>query len=176
MSPSITPTLAPSNFCSSLAPGPECRIVDKAVIELNDYIIEPHPDEDEDQFAGARYEYYASDKILGHLYRAIDERKIWKDDVQSKVKPVGPSFWDEFILGVRPRYETITGSANGWTEYMETAREIQGTYEESIFGAMMQYSEHPIKPITELEVFIVSELTACQLKTSLADSRNRATF
>lgn len=130
--------------------------MDKSTIELNDYIIEPAPDEDEDQFAGMRYTFYASQKVLGQLYRAVDEGKIWKEDVQSKVRPLGPSFWDGFLLAIRPHYENLTGETGGWKAHMETAREIRGWYEEAISSAMMQYSEHPIKPITELEVFVVS--------------------
>lgn len=130
--------------------------MDRSVIELDGYIVEPAPDEEEDQFAGARYQYYASEKILGELYRAVDEQKIWKEDVQSQVRPLGASFWDEFLTEVRPRYEALTGDSDGWTYHMETAREIRGHYEEAISGAMVQFSEHPIKPITELEVFIVS--------------------
>jgi hypothetical protein len=43
---------------------------------------EPHDDEDEDEH---RYRYYESDKILGKLFRAIDERKIFST-VQSDAR------------------------------------------------------------------------------------------
>lgn len=155
-----------SNVLSSLAPGPETRIIDKSAVELDDYILEPAEDEEEDQYSSMRYEYYRSEKILGQLYRAVDVPKIWKEDVQSKVRPVGASFWDEFILKIRPRYEAVVGFIDGWAEHLDTAREIRGWYEEAISDAMAQYSEHPIKPITELEVFIGNILNRSGVQTS----------
>lgn len=140
--------------------------MDKSTIELDEYILEPVPDEDEDQFTGARYRYYESNKILGCLYRAIDEQKIWKENVRSKIRPLGASFWDEFILKIRPRYEALTMETGAWTDYLETAREIRDCYEEAISYAMAQYSEHPIKPITELEVFIGNILNRSGIQTN----------
>ncbi|CAN8097779.1 unnamed protein product [Discula destructiva] len=149
-----------------LAPGPETRIVEHSAIQLDEYILEPAPDEDEDQFAAARFEYYKSNKVLGHLYRAVDEHKIWKEDVQSKVRERGASFWDEFIEKLRPRYETLAGQPRGWEVHLETARQIRGWYEEAVSGAMAQYSEHPIKPLTELEVFIGNVVNKSGVQTN----------
>lgn len=113
-----------------------------------------------------RYKYYESDKILGHLYRAVDEQKIWREDVQSKVRPLGDSFWDEFLRVMRPRYEALTGNSTSWVAHMDTAREIRTWYQESIASAMMQYSAHPSKPITELEVFIGNVLNRSGVQTN----------
>lgn len=140
--------------------------MDKSIIELDDYILETAADEEEDQFAGARYVYYKSEKILGHLYRAVDVPKIWKEDVKSKIRPHGASFWDEIILKIRPRYEAVVGDTKGWTDHMETARELRVWYEDAISDAMAQYSEHPIKPITELEVFIGNILNRSGVQTN----------
>lgn len=49
---------------------------------------------------------------------------------------------------------------------METARSIRGWYEDAISDAMAQYSEHPIKPITELEVFIGNILNRSGVQTN----------
>lgn len=97
----------------------------------------------------------------------MDVPKIWKEDIQSKVhNPAGASFWDEFILNIRPRYEALVGSTGAWADHMETAREIRGWYEAAISDAMAQYSEHPIKPITELEVFIGNILNRSGVQTN----------
>lgn len=154
------------NSLASFAPGPETRVVDKSAIELDDYILEPEADEEEDQFSGARYVYYKSEKILGHLYRAVDVPKIWKDDIRSKVWPAVASFWDEFILKIRPRYEAVVGNTAAWAGYMATARELRDWYEAAISNAMSQYSEHPINPITELEVFIGNILNKSGVQTN----------
>lgn len=150
----------------SLAPGPESRVVDKATVELDDYIIEPAADDEEDQYNRQRHVYYKSEKLLGHLYRAIDEQKIWHEDVRSEVPSVGgPSFWDDFFIKTRQRYEAIVEDPRGWVSRLETAREICGWYEEAVSDAMSQYSAHPTKPLTELEVFIGNVLNKSGVQT-----------
>lgn len=113
--------------------------------------------------------YYKSEKVLGQLYRAIDEGKIWYEDVKSKIRPLSSSFWDEFVLSIRVRYEAIVTDAGEWHSRMETAREIRGWYESAISDAMYQYSEHPVKPISELEVFIGNIFS----KTGVQTNRQR---
>ncbi|KAL2286418.1 hypothetical protein FJTKL_06802 [Diaporthe vaccinii] len=149
-----------------LAPGPESRVVDKSTIELDDYILEPAADDEEDQYNRQRHVYYKSEKLLGHLYRAIDERKIWHEDVRSKVPAAGgSSFWDDFFIKTRPRYEAIVEDPRGWVGRLETAREIRGWYEEAVSVAMGQFSAHPTKPLTELEVFIGNILNKSGVQT-----------
>ncbi|KAJ4416975.1 hypothetical protein N0V82_006424 [Gnomoniopsis sp. IMI 355080] len=148
------------------APGPETRMVDRSEIDLDEYIVESAADEEEDQFSSMRYQYYKSEKILGQLYRAVDVPKIWKEHVQSKFRPVGALFWDEFLLKIRPRYEAVVGSTAAMANHMETAREIRGWYGTAMTDAMRQYSEHPIKPITELEVFIGNILNRSGVQTN----------
>lgn len=152
----------------SLAPGTETRIVDKYAIELDDYVLEPASDEEEDQYSGPRHVYYRSDKLLGRLYRAINEQKIWHEDVKSKVRPL-KSFWDRLIDRIRPRYEAIVDDPSGWVSHLETGREIRGWYEVSIFEAMAKYSVHPTKPLMELEAFIGNILN----KSGVQNSRQR---
>lgn len=154
---------------SSLGSGPDARIVDKSTIELDEYIYEAAPDEDEAYISQHKFEYYYSDKVLGHLYRAVDEQKVWKD-VQSKLRPRGSSsMWDDIILATRPWYEAIVEDHQGYVVQLEYARDIRGWYEEAVANAMAQYSNHPIKPITELEVFIGSVVN----KTGKPSTRQR---
>jgi hypothetical protein len=37
---------------------------------------------DEDEDTGPTHMYYRSDKILGLLYRAVDEKKIWFENIK----------------------------------------------------------------------------------------------
>jgi hypothetical protein len=151
---------------SSLAPGAESRVVDKSTIELDQYIKEEAPDEKEDQYGRQRHVFYRSEKLLGELYRAIDEQKIWHEDVQTKVPNTNcPSFWDDFFIKTRPRYEAIVGEPRGWVDRLETAREIRGWYEDAVSTAMAQFSTHPTKPLTELEVFIGNVLNKSGVQT-----------
>ena len=50
----------------------------KSVIELDQYIVRQPYDEDEDLRPPSKY--YKSDKILGRLYRAVDEREVWHEN------------------------------------------------------------------------------------------------
>lgn len=128
--------------------------MDKATIELDEHIYEPAADEEEDQYSARRHKYYKSEKLLGRLYRAIDEQKIWYDEVKSKIRPHGASFWDGFLSAVKPRYEAVVSDPTEYVHRLQTARDIRGWYEDNIADARHQYSEHPIRPISELEVFI----------------------
>lgn len=69
---------------------------------------------------------------------------------------MGMSFWDEILSVLLPRYRQIVGvdKATEWASHSATAKGLRSAYEDAIKDAMRQYSEHPIKPITELEVFI----------------------
>jgi hypothetical protein len=61
------------------APGPHVNILKKDGIEF-DPPTDREPDylgDDDDDFTG--YRYYESNKILGKLYRAIDEREIYNE-------------------------------------------------------------------------------------------------
>lgn len=100
------------------------------------------------------------------MYRSINEGKIWYEDVKSKVQPLGGSFWDGFFIAVRSRYEAVVSDANEWTTRLNTAREIRSWYEINISNAMYQYSEHPVRPISELEVFIGNIINKSGVQTN----------
>ncbi|KUI62533.1 RNA-dependent RNA polymerase 1 [Cytospora mali] len=139
-----------------LAPGTETRLVDKSTIELDDYIVETAVDEEEDQYSSPKYEYYRSEKLLGQLYRAVNEQKIWYEHVKSKVRPQGHLFWEESINKLLPRYEAVVDNPRGWVDHLETGREIRSWYEVAVSEAMAKFSGHPTKSLTELETFIGS--------------------
>ena len=42
-------------------------------------------DDDDDDNSGPKYLYYRSDKVLGQLYRAINEKKIWYEKIKVPV-------------------------------------------------------------------------------------------
>ena len=91
---------------ASLAPGPHAQVHDKADIVFQDLLL-PTDEEDEDDGDGPAYKYYRSEKILGQLYDAVDETKIWHEDIHQLVKQEGDSFWDSFIAWAYSRCEEL---------------------------------------------------------------------
>ena len=80
------------------------------------YLVVDSDDEDDKP----RYKYYRSDKILGKLYRAVDEKQIWTKDIRLEVQSGGPSFWDELRTALLRRIPAI-GQVR-WEHRVEEAR------------------------------------------------------
>lgn len=80
-----------------LAPAPPTNIRNRTDI-IFEAPTAPAAMMDEDDEEGPRYQYYRSDKILGQLYRAIDEKKIWNENVHVDTKKiVGPEVWNGLL-------------------------------------------------------------------------------
>lgn len=90
-------------------------------MELDQFVFQAPYDEDEDG-SGPHRKYYKSEKILGKLYRAVDERKIWYEDVRSRPGG-GASFWDEFVRSCIRRCNAIGPIM--WTHRAEQAKRIR---------------------------------------------------
>ncbi|KAI0450408.1 RNA dependent RNA polymerase-domain-containing protein [Xylaria acuta] len=133
-----------------LAPAPPANIIDKTEIQF-DAPIAPSTEEDEDDDTGPRHRFYRSTKILGKLYRAIDEKKIWKDDIHLVVNRHGPSLWDELFVHIGHQCEKLCSV--DWERALNEAHSIRQAYEDMIWMATIDYSDHASKGITELEVF-----------------------
>lgn len=112
------------------------------------------PDDSEEIEHGEapRYKFYKSQKVLGELYREVDEEKIWHDDVHRGVAAAGASFWETFLRLVFDRAAAV--GAMSWPVRVDEARRIKGAYDDAIYGHMCKFSDHPVQPISELEVFI----------------------
>src|SRR5277367_4037323 len=59
-----------------MAPGPHVTIIKREAIAFVEEKLSEESDDDDDVQG---YRYYESDKINGKLYRAIDEREVFKD-------------------------------------------------------------------------------------------------
>ena len=103
-----------------MAPGPLTHIYDRSVLELDQYVVRKAHDDDEDD--KPQHKFYKSDKILGRLYRAIDEREVWHENVRRLPYTSSVSFWDDFIrscvvhcrdLGVPVRWSHRAEEAKG---------------------------------------------------------------
>ncbi|KAI0550393.1 RNA dependent RNA polymerase-domain-containing protein [Xylaria curta] len=133
-----------------LAPAPPANIVDKTEIQF-EVPTAPSAEEDEDDDTGPRHKFYKSTKILGKLYRAIDEKKIWKDDIHLVVNHRGSSLWDELFVHIGHQCEDL-GDVD-WKNALDEAHRIRQAYDYEVWMATIEYSDHASKGITELEVF-----------------------
>ncbi|KAI0133352.1 RdRP-domain-containing protein [Hypoxylon sp. NC0597] len=147
-----------------LAPAPPANIIDKTMIVLE---APRRPSlEDEDDESGPRHHYYRSDKVLGLLYRAIDEKKIWKKDIHKPVDSHGASVWEQLLVYLKKKSMEL-GLFN-WEARLEEARRIREAYDDAIWSATMDYSDNFTKGLTELEVF-----TGCIFNKSGVQTRRQ---
>ncbi|KAL6901256.1 RNA dependent RNA polymerase domain-containing protein [Trichoderma evansii] len=141
-----------------LAPAPPTRLYDRGEI---DHIDDPNEDEDDEDGMGmAKYKYYTSVKILGELFRGVDEKKIWAKDVQRPVDMSGASLWDQLDMHVRAAlreegYSTLDIDYKRRIDYAWTIRDV---YESAVSNNMWQFSSNPRVPVTEVEAFCGSIL------------------
>lgn len=149
-----------------LSPGPIVEIHNRKDIDLEQFKAKTGDGDDSDddgkhELDAPSYKYYRSIKTLGTLYRAIDERQIWQDDVREATGRYGngdgetddePMFYNAFLEWATQECELL-GCTN-WQQRTDEAFRIRSAYEDSIVATMYEFSEHPTLPITELEVFI----------------------
>ncbi|TFA98712.1 RNA-dependent RNA polymerase 6 [Trichoderma ghanense] len=141
-----------------LAPAPPAHLYDRD--EVN-HIGDPDSDEDdEDRMGMNRQEYYKSHKILGELYRGVDEKKIWGKDVQRPIDQSGPSVWDSLHKHVRAALEDegYGHSDIDYTRRINEAWKLRELYEGDVTNNMYQASDSPRAPIKEVEAFCGSIL------------------
>lgn len=73
-----------------------------------------------------RYQHYRSEKILGKLYRAIDEKKIWKKDIRmDEVKGDREGF--NWMALVYTMSSLCAKRGIFWTHRLEEAQKIRAT-------------------------------------------------
>ncbi|KAK4139079.1 RNA dependent RNA polymerase-domain-containing protein [Dichotomopilus funicola] len=134
-----------------LASSPSITIHDKSEIELDDHMAPRDDDNDDDE--GPRHKFYRSEKLLGQLYRNVDERKIWAEDVKMAGWDKGPSFWSRLLEALDQRTARL-GRVVRWKHRLEVARQLLHIYEDVIYGAMIDFADQPHQPLRELEVFV----------------------
>ncbi|KAI1409975.1 RdRP-domain-containing protein [Hypoxylon sp. FL1857] len=149
-----------------LAPAPPANLVDKTEIVFEAPRGPQLDGEDEDDESGPRHKYYQSEKILGQLYRAIDEKKIWKKDIHKPVSSHGASMWEQLLAYIKNKCVEL--DLFNWHAILEDARRIREAYDDAIWSATMDYSDNFTKGLTELEVF-----TGCIFNKSGVQTRRQ---
>ncbi|KAF2748788.1 RdRP-domain-containing protein [Sporormia fimetaria CBS 119925] len=107
--------------------------------------------DDDDEDVGPQQMFYCSDKILGVLYRAIDETKIWFENVKITTEH-DSGIWRELLDHLKSACDKDS-PARGYSQYMKEAWEIRHAYEDAMWDATSDFSDHAAMRITELEVF-----------------------
>ncbi|RFU80163.1 RNA-dependent RNA polymerase [Trichoderma arundinaceum] len=136
-----------------LAPAPPTQLYELGQIS---HIGDPEPDEDDEDGMGVtRHNYYKSEKILGELYRSVDEKRIWAHEIQRPVDNSGPSLWDQLNEHVQAALEEerYTVEDVDYTRRIEAAWKIRDLYESAVANNMWQFSDNPRAPISEVEAF-----------------------
>ncbi|KAI9788921.1 MAG: hypothetical protein M1816_006486 [Peltula sp. TS41687] len=130
-----------------MAPGPRVKVEeDVSLINLSSQ--EDAADDDD----RPRYRYYKSTKVLGELYRAIDEHDFL-EELQASTKTWNPDAPN--VLAKLWAYVRLEVVGFQWSHHLSTARDIKEIYEDNLTDLMYKYSATPwSSTLTELEVFI----------------------
>lgn len=88
----------------SLAPGPWVKIRDRLDLEMDKYIAQDENDEEDGE--GPRHRFYESKKLLGRLYRAVEEDKIWNEEIKTVINGA-EDFWETLVPALHDRAREI---------------------------------------------------------------------
>ncbi|KAI4114603.1 MAG: hypothetical protein LQ345_004646 [Seirophora villosa] len=132
------------------APGP--RVLIENAIKIEDIDAEDEEEDDEDPEESApSTKYYESPKVLGRLYRAIDEQDFFtaiqrqsQASTSQQHTSLAVRVWD---------YVKHKAALIQYQHYLDFAREVKDAYEDNMCSTMREYSSHPIHFASEVEVF-----------------------
>ncbi|KAK5017650.1 hypothetical protein LTR60_001847 [Cryomyces antarcticus] len=101
------------------------------------------------------HRYYESNKVLGQLYRAIDEKSFF-EEMQSQSRSsvaIEPGLGSQTLMDRLWDYVWRETLLIQWKHRIELAREIRETYEANLEDTMYQFSLSAHSALSELEVF-----------------------
>lgn len=89
--------------------------------------IGDHEDGDDDDDMGrAKQKFHRSEKILGQLYRGVDESKIWDENIHLPIKSDSHSMWDELLKLLKAFFhDEYSLDLMGYPPNMEAAQNIR---------------------------------------------------
>lgn len=141
-----------------MASGPRVLIQDEI------FLHSPHSDIDDDNIDDSeetlmpKTRYYESSKVLGKLYRAIDEHKIFLEI--HRPSSSSTSFGAKKTKDARSALELVweyihskTPHVVGWSNYNTFAISAKRAYESDLVDTMINYASHPAHALSEVEVF-----------------------
>lgn len=134
-----------------LAPAPLTHIQDRSTIVFDAPNAPVADEDDDDTISAPSFQYYYSEKILGRLYREIDEKKIWFENIKIPYQKPG-TVWYTLLDYIVSECKATVGDLD-WKSWMPEARDIRDLYEGSVWDTTQEYSDHASMGLTELEVF-----------------------
>ncbi|PKS05598.1 hypothetical protein jhhlp_008116 [Lomentospora prolificans] len=146
---SLMPNYKPRFRPDFLSPAPLTKVYDFGEIDF----LDPIDQREDEEEAAPNYLYYKSEKILGKLYRNVDEKKVWAGLHRPPLSG-GPSVWDQLIgvvekeiidLGLSPLIH--------WETKRTMASILQDGYEDVIMDMQEFHSPNTTAGLSELEVF-----------------------
>ncbi|KAL9130783.1 MAG: hypothetical protein Q9217_001131 [Psora testacea] len=135
------------------APGPQVLIAKDIALEADEAMPSPVGDDELEEaaaFGPPQHPYYQSEKILGKLYRNIDEHQFFAQiqahtaHAHQKASSLVDSVW---------KYVKDKTALIQWKHHLEFAYNVKENYEENLIDTMLQFSTHRNHFITEIEVF-----------------------
>ena len=122
----------------SMSPAPPLELYARGEIaEIGRRRAAENDDDDgEDGFAMSALRYYKSDKILGKLYRNVDENLIWEKDIKyssqnEKLKGTWGSLFNHFVDQIQSK-DLFWGS-DDHTGWVHEAVKIRNWYNARLF-------------------------------------------
>ncbi|KKY27150.1 putative rna-dependent rna polymerase [Diplodia seriata] len=150
-----------------MATSPHVPVVRKDGVGFVDAADQHNADDDDDDADAVEaldpdlrsYKYYESDRVLGRLYRAIDEKTIFEDmhrrlrnSTATTTTPRAAADDGTTLLSHIWNYILRETALIQWESYMPLAREIREIYESNLLDAMSDFSAHPRHPLSEIEI------------------------
>ncbi|KAL8751235.1 MAG: hypothetical protein Q9199_006559 [Rusavskia elegans] len=147
-----------------MAPGRKVKVEGHGIIferEQIDLI-----DNDDARKEGTRKRYYESKKVLGTLYRSIDERAFFKELHERSAILKDDDQTSQGVLA--DLWEYIQAETVGlvWELHIAYAEAMRDSYEATVSDIILQYSTNPPEYLEEIEVFMGSIIcrTGCRSK------------
>lgn len=139
-----------------MASGPRVLIQDEIFLHSPHYDIDDDIDDSEETLM-PKTRYYESSKVLGKLYRAIDEHKIF---LEIHRPSPSTSFGAKKTKDARSALDLVweyihskTPHVVGWSNYNTFAISAKRAYESDLVDTMINYASHPAHALSEVEVF-----------------------
>ncbi|KKA26661.1 hypothetical protein TD95_001628 [Thielaviopsis punctulata] len=138
-----------------MAPSPPAHVYKHGEIKIQQDIVNPDADPfgEEDEIAPA-HRYYESERILGILYRNVDERNIWDATKMVNVKSDDTTVWSQIQAYVDGVIRSTVGQREiDWMSKKREAAELRSHYQFSMQDIMQECAPNYMNPLSEVEVF-----------------------
>ncbi|KAF2758120.1 RdRP-domain-containing protein [Pseudovirgaria hyperparasitica] len=151
-----------------MAPGPRVQMTQYGPnIEEDDTYDPAEKDAVKELDPAFGYKYYESDKVLGRLYRAIDEGRFFAEMQSASRRALRDLSYSETLVSKVWNYVKREAAGYIYEQYIEEAQDIRYAYDLNMADTMAQYTTYPSHPLTEREVFsgtIIGKSTGGQSK------------